>query len=381
MKSHSTAKSRAKGPFPTVATIANELAPQKTTNMNGLTRRQFFPAALALGLGGALGSLDCVFGAGGPVKVRLGTLAPRGSSYTKHLLAMGEQWRQAPGGGVLLTIYPDGTMGSEADMVRRMRLGQLQAGMLTAAGLAEIEPAVSGLQNLPMMFRALEEVDYIGEKLQPMLEKRLEEKGFVVLFWGDTGWVRFFSKQPVIRPDDLKKTKLFVRAGSAAELDSYRSVGCNPVPLETVDILPSLQTGLINAVPLPPSIALAGQVDGAAPHMLDLDWAPLVGAAVMTKKTWDAIPLEGREALRKAATGIGKLIKADGRRESAESVEAMRKRGLKVHPVTSEVEAEWRREAEAAYPKIRGVIVPEDMFDEVVKQLKVYRAAREGNKQ
>jgi TRAP-type C4-dicarboxylate transport system substrate-binding protein len=327
-----------------------------------------------------LGSVDRVFGAGGPVKVRLGTIAPRGSSYAKHLLVMGEQWRQAPGGGVLLTIYPDGTMGSEADMVRRMRLGQLQAGMLTAMGLADIEPAVTGLQYMPMMFRSLEEVDYIGEKLQPMLEKRLEEKGFVVLFWGDTGWVRFFSKQPVIRPDDLKKTKLFVWAGSAVEVDSYRSIGFNPVPLETVDILPNLQTGLINAVPLPPSIALAGQVDGEAPHMLDLDWAPLVGAAVITKKAWDAIPLEGREALRKAATETGKLIKADGRRESVESVEAMRKRGLRVHAVTPEVEAEWRREAEAAYPKIRGGIVPGDIFDEVVKQLKAYRAARAGNK-
>ena len=348
--------------------------------MNGLTRRAFLATVLALGLGGALSSLDRVFGAGGPVKVRLGTLAPRGSSYYKHLQAMGEKWRQAPGGGVLLTMYPDGTMGTEADMVRRMRLGQLQAGMLTAAGLADIEPAVSGLQYMPMMFRSLEEVDYIVEKLQPMLEKRLEEKGFVVLFWGDTGWVRFFSKQPVIRPDDLKKTKLFVRAGSAAELDSYRSVGINPVPLETVDILPNLQTGLINAVPLPPSIALAGQVDGAAPHMLVLDWAPLVGAAVITKKSWDAIPLEGREALRKAATETGKLMKADGRRESVESVEAMRKRGLRVHAVTPEVEAEWRREAGAADPKNRGGIVPADIFDEVVKQLKAYRAARAGDK-
>jgi len=348
--------------------------------MNGLTRRKVFRAALALGLGAALGSLDRVFGAGGPVRVRLGTLAPRGSSYYKHLQAMGEQWRGAPGGGVLLTIYPDGTMGSEADMVRRMRLGQLQAGMLTAVGLADIELAVTGLQNLPMMFRSLEEVDYIGEKLQPMLEKRLEEKGFVVLFWGDTGWVRFFSKQPVIRPDDLKKSKLFVWAGSAADVDIYSSVGLNPVPLETVDVLPSLQTGLIDAVPLPPSIALASQVDSAAPHMLDLAWAPLVGAAVITKKTWDEIPLEGRDALRKAATETGKLIKADGRRESMESVEAMRKRGLRVHPVTPEVEAEWRREVEAAYPKIRGVIVPADMFDEVVKQLKAYRAARAGDR-
>jgi TRAP-type C4-dicarboxylate transport system substrate-binding protein len=362
------------------ATIANELASQTTTQVSGLTRRKFFLAVLAFGLGAASGSFDRVFSAGGPVRVRLGTLAPRGSSYYKHLQAMGEKWRQAPGGGVQLTIYPDGTMGGEADMVRRMRLGQLQAGMLTAVGLADIEPGVAGLQNLPMMFRSLEEVDYIGEKLQPMLERRLEEKGFVVLFWGDSGWVRFFSKQPVIRPDDLKQSRLFVWAGSATDVDTYRSVGVNPVPLETVDILPSLQTGLIDAVPLPPSIALAGQVDGAAPHMLDLAWAPLVGAAVITRKTWDAIPLEGRNALRTVAMEAGKLIKADGRRESVESIEAMRKRGLKVHTLPPEVEAEWRREVEAAYPKIRGVIVPGDIFDEVVNQLKAYRAARAGDR-
>jgi len=381
MGSHSATKSHPQGSIPTAAPSPSEWAPQNPTKLNGLTRRRFLPVVLAVGLGGMWGFLDRVFGAGSPVRVRLGTLAPRGSSYTKHLLAMGEQWRQAPGGGVLLTVYPDSVMGSEADMVRRMRLGQLQAGMLTAAGLAEIEPAVTGLQYMPLMFRSLEEVDYIGEKLQPMLEKRLEEKGFVVLFWGDTGWVRFFSKQPVIRPDDLKKTKLFVGAGRPADLESYRAVGCNPVPLETVDILPSLQTGLINAVPLPPSIALAGQVDGVAPHMLDLDWAPLVGAAVMTKKTWDAIPLEGREALRKAATETGRLIRADGRRESVESVEAMRKRGLRVHAVTPDIEAEWRQVVEAAYPKIRGVIVPADIFDEVLTQLKAFRAARgEGKK-
>ncbi len=360
--------------------ITNQAASRRTTGMAGLTGRRSFLAALALGLGGALTSLGRAFGASSQVRVRLGTLAPRGSSYYKHLQAMGEAWRQAPGGGVLLTIYPDGTMGSETDMVRRMRLGQLQAGMLTAVGLADIELAVAGLQDLPLMFRSLEEVDYIGEKLQPMLEKRLEEKGFVVLFWGDTGWVRFFSKQPVIRPDDLKKSKLFVWTGSAADVDIYRSVGLNPVPLETVDMLPNLQTGLINAVPLPPSIALASQVDRAAPHMLDLEWAPLVGAAVITKKTLDADPPEGRDALRKAAAEAGKLVKADGRRESVESVEAMRKRGLQVHTVTPDIRAEWQREVEAAYPKIRGPIVPADMFDEVVKELKAYRAAREGNK-
>ena len=88
---------------------------------------KFLSVALALPF---LVSLDRAVAAA-PIKVRLATLAPKGSSYTKHIQTMGEAWRRAPGGGVLLTIYPDGTMGSEADMVRRMRLNQLQAAMVT----------------------------------------------------------------------------------------------------------------------------------------------------------------------------------------------------------------------------------------------------------
>ena len=311
-------------------------------------------------------------GAEKAAKIRLGTLAPRGSSYFKHLQAMGETWKSA---GVQLTIYPDGTMGSEADMVRRMRLGQLQAGMMTVVGLQDIEAGAAGLQNIPMMFRSLEEVDFVGTKLQPMIEKRMAEKGFVVLCWTDTGWVRFFSKTPIIGPDDLKRTKLFVWAGSTADVDIYRTVGCTPVPLETADILPGLRTGLIDAVPLPPTIALAGQVDSVAPHMTEISWAPLVGALVMTKKSWDSLSPAAQETVRKGAAEAGRRIKEDGRRESVESVAAMQKRGLTVHTVPAEKLTEWLQEVEPTYPMVRGTMVPADIFDEVAAQVKAYREA------
>ena len=312
--------------------------------------------------------------AGAPVKVRLGTLAPKGSSYSRHLQVMGEEWRKAPGGGALLTIYPDGAMGSEEDMVRRMRLGQLQAAMVTTTGLSEIEPGVAGLQSMPKVYRTLEEVDFIAQKLQPMLEKRMEAKGFIVLFWSDTGFVRFFSKQPVVAPDDLRKTKLFVAASRPAEAEIYRFVGCHPVPLEVADILPSLQTGLIDCVCMPPTIALALQIDGVAPNMLDMNWVPLSGAAVITRKTWDTIPPETQQAIRASAREAGKLIKADGRRENLESIEAMKKRGLKVHTLTPQLNAEWDEVVAKSYPKVRGTAVPEDIFDEVTAELKTFRA-------
>ena len=307
-------------------------------------------------------------------RINLGTLAPRGSVYHQSLQAMAQAWRQAPGGGVRLVIYPDGTQGGEADMVRLMRVGSLQAGLFTAVGLSEIEPGVSGLQNVPMLFRDLDEFERVTEQLRPSLEKRMAEKGFVVLFWVDAGWVRYFSKEPVLTPEDLKRTKIFVWAGSPDQVAIMRHAGYTPVPLETADIIPSLQTGLITAVPSPPIFALAGQLDLRAPHMLQLNWAPLVGACVIRKPAWDKIPQSTRETLLTAATRSGKEIRANSRKENDAAVAAMQQRGLKVNPVTPEAEQKWRAAAEQSYPEIRGRIVPADIFDELMQKVRDYRA-------
>ena len=259
-------------------------------------------------------------------KIKLTTVAPKGSSYHRSLQRLGESWRSISGGSVELIVYAGG-MGGEAAMVERMMIGQSQAGLLTATGLALIEPGVAGLQNMPMMFRSLDEVDYIGRKLQPKLQERMHDKGFVVLSWIDTGWVRFFSRTPVVRIDDLKKLDLFTWAGDSKTIDVMTHAGLKPVPLETDDILTGLQTGLIDAVPMPPFYALALQVYRHAPHMLDLHWAPLVGALVVTRKAWDRIPVELQSEMRDAAAQTGAEIKAAGRSEGAQSILTMRKVG------------------------------------------------------
>ncbi|MEI6211925.1 MAG: TRAP transporter substrate-binding protein DctP [bacterium] len=309
-----------------------------------------------------------------PLKVKLATLAPTGSSYHKSLMAMRESWKKSSNGGVELVIYADGKLGGEADTVNLMAVNSVQASMLTAVGLSEIELGVSGLQNIPMGFHSLDEVDYVGERLRPLLQERLAKKGFVVLFWTDAGWVRFFAKKPFATPDELKKLKLFTWAGCPEQVTIYKSAGFNPVPLETADILPGLQTGLIEAVPAPPVFALVGQMDTRAPHMLELNWGPLVGACVIRKETWEKIPADLREGLLTSAAATGVEIKANARRESDDSVKAMEKRGLTVTKITPEQEAQWRLVAEAAYPQIRGSFVPADVFDQALAAIKEFRS-------
>jgi TRAP-type C4-dicarboxylate transport system substrate-binding protein len=313
-------------------------------------------------------------GADETVKIRLGTLAPRGTSWHRSLLEMGEKWRAAQGAGAAFIVYTDGSQGGEADMVRRMRVGQLNAALLSVVGLTEIDDSVAALQKMPMVFRSWDELDYLREKLRPTLEKRFLDKGFVVLFWGDAGWVRFFSKEPALRPADYRRMKVFAWAGDNPQVEIMKTLGYQPVVLEISDILPGLQTGMISMVPSTPFYALIGQFYNHAPYMLDMNWVPIVGAVVITRKAWDAMTPSDQKALRQAGDAAGVELRALSRRENEESVEAMKKRGLKVQPVTPELEAEWRRVAEQAYPMIRGKMVPADLFDEVQRLLKEYRA-------
>lgn len=312
------------------------------------------------------------------VPVKLATLAPKGTSFHLILQEMGQKWRQAPDGGMRLIIYTDGTMGGEADMVKRMRLGQLHAGLLTINGITEIEQSVAGLQNIPMAYRSLDEAQYVREKLAPRYEKLLEEKGFIVLGWFDSGWIHIFSRKPLRTPEDLRGEKVFVVTGSEATVNIARSLNMQPVALEPTDILVSLQTGLVSVVTAPPFYALAGQFYQPAPHMLEINFAPLVGALAISTRSWNMMTPAQREIARKTGTEACAKITEAARREMRESIEAMQKRGLQVQKVDGELEKTWDSFVQSLREKIRGSIVPEDEYDRIIALIEEYRAAHTG---
>ena len=146
-------------------------------------------------------------------------------------MEIGETWRNAEGGNAKYLVYTDGSQGGEAEMARRMRIGQLQGALLSVVGLREIEPSISALQAMPLLFRTWEEVDYVREKMRAGMEKKFLDKGFVVLAWGDAGWVRFFSKEAAFRPDDYKKMKFFAWGSEPEQQAIMKSLGYTPVPL------------------------------------------------------------------------------------------------------------------------------------------------------
>lgn len=331
------------------------------------------PATLVMALLAATGAVPAQ--AAGATTLRIATVAPAGSSFHKSLQQLAADWQRAPGGGVTLDIYP-GTQGGEAQIARRMRVGQIQGAVLTANGLGQIERDATALQLMPMMFDDWNEVDYVREALRARLEGRLLESGYVVLFWGDAGWVRFFSTRPIGSAADLRSMRVYAD-GSDPQAFALMRDYYTPVPLDPDKILLGLRNGMIDAVPIPAFLANFMQIAGQAPYMLDLRWAPIVGAMVVTRGAFEKLPTETREYVLRTGREAGLRIREQARAEDEAAVAAMRdKQGLKVVTLAPAAEAEWRGHVERMYPQIRGSIVPAGIFDAAVAARDTYRAGR-----
>jgi TRAP-type C4-dicarboxylate transport system substrate-binding protein len=310
-----------------------------------------------------------------PIIVRMATLVPDGSSWHLILKESADAWQKASGGRVTVRLFPGGVAGDDPDVVRKMRLGTLNAGVLTSVGVAEIDKSVYAM-GIPLMYDSYDEVYWVLDKMRPKLEASLEAKGFIVLNWADAGWVHFFAKKPVAVPDDLRALKLFSWAGDAEFVQVWRSAGFDPVPLPSTEIATALQTGLVEALGSPPQVAVISQFFTHAKYMTDLRWQLLLGATIITKSTWEKLPAELRPELMKLSQQAGLRLRKEVRDAESRDVEAMKKRGLTVVTPTPAQRAEWQKLTESIYPQIRGKLIPAEAFDEAMRYRDEYRKQR-----
>ena len=71
----------------------------------------------------------------------------------------------------------------------------------------------------------------------------------------------------------------------------------------------------------------------------------------------------------------GGVVSSIGKGLGAASIGAlMEARGLKVTTPTPELERDWQELARKSWPRIRGTMVPAEMFDRVERLLAEYRA-------
>ena len=302
----------------------------------------------------------------GEIVIKVATLAPQGSEYHKILQEMGAQWQKASNGRIVFRLYPGGVTGDDLDIIRKMRLGTLDAGLLTVGGLSHIDRSILALE-VPLAYADYGELDCVRDQVAPRLERQMEEKGFIVLGWSDGGWTHFFTKSPVSTPDDLKKLKMFSLAGDDQYVELCKKAGFNPVPLPSTEIATALQTGLVNAITMTPQGVLLMQWQKQLTYMTDINWAVLLGGIVITKSAWEKIPVEIRPAIRQASLEACQHMREFARQTEQRDLEALKKSGVQVVPVDEKVLDDWRSLIQGVLKQVRGSYVPADALDTALK--------------
>ena len=200
------------------------------------------------------------------ITIKLASLVPENTPWGAAINRMATEWSQATGGEVELVVYHNGVAGDEAEVLRKLRMNQIQAAVFTSIGLNSVTPEILTL-SYPFLIRTDPELNEVLGRLKPELDAKMRQNGFVTLAWARAGWIRVFSRSPVYVPNDMRKLKVSASPTELEMMQAVKTMGYQIVPLNLNDILVSLNSGMGDVVWQSP-IAVAGyQIFGVAKNM------------------------------------------------------------------------------------------------------------------
>jgi TRAP-type C4-dicarboxylate transport system substrate-binding protein len=306
--------------------------------------------------------------------IKLSTLAPEGSTWMNVLTDLSKDLEKQTDGQLKFKFYAGGVSGDEKDVVKKIRIGQLHGAAFTGVGLGEIAPETR-LLDAPWLFRSRGELETLRAKFSKELGAAVEKGGFVLLGWTDLGSVYIFTKNPISSPEEMKREKMWVWEGDPIAQAAYKALGVNPVPLSVVDVMQSLQTGMINGVYGPPLGVVALQWHSKLKHIYPVPIAESTGAVLVSKKFFDSLPEAQRKILLDVSAKHLKHLNELTNVENDKALEALKTQGL--HLASDPGPATRRKYEElgkAARMELAGRLFSEELLAKFEKELAALRA-------
>jgi TRAP-type C4-dicarboxylate transport system substrate-binding protein len=304
------------------------------------------------------------------VVLKIATLAPEGTTWMKQFRKLQERVEQRTERRVTFKFFSGGVQGDEKDVLRKMRAGQLSGAAITGIGLSMIDPEVRALEGA----RSYGELDHARERLGPLLKKKFEERGYILMGWGDVGPVHVFSKIPIKSLADLRQTRLWMWSDDPITRQLFTALELHGIPLGVPEVLPALSTGSVDAFMGSPLSTLALQWAPHARYMTSAVVGMATGATVLSKKAWDEIAPADRAILEEEGRKLERDAESEIRHENVAALEAMKKKGLQEIPTPTEMTRDVaKRILSVAEKTAQGF--SKDFQVEVAKLLEEYRRA------
>jgi TRAP-type C4-dicarboxylate transport system substrate-binding protein len=279
--------------------------------------------------------------------LRIASLAPAGSSWMKVLNAWNKTLIEKTDGKLKMRFYPGGSQGDERDFVRKMRVGQLDGGVVTMTGMSMLVPAMNVL-TLPGFLNTYEELDRVRDRMAGEFEAMFTKENMKLVGWGDAGKTRLFSAEPIQAPSQIKAMRPWVWKDDPIFVEFYQVIGASAVRLGVPEVYPALQTRMVDVIASSALTAVALQWYTRVKYMTAHNSAIIAGGTVMRKDKYDELPPELREVFDSTSKRAHELLNKTIRKDDDKAYQVVLKKGIK--PIEAgDKQAEW----DSAYAKVR----------------------------
>jgi len=308
------------------------------------------------------------------VNVRIASSLPRNSDWGRALERLASDWARVTNNQVRAVVSHDGREGSETRMLTSLSSDAVQVVVLTSAGIAEICPEVMCL-SVPFLIRNNTELDLVLQNIQPVLESHVRNE-FVVIAWSKGGWVYLFSKEMVLTPDDLRRQRLGTSPGLNEMNTTFRTMGFQLVETDLSSIGTRLASNMLNSIYMIPAAIAPMQLHRSLNHLLDLPIAPIMGAIVMNRVTWNKISQPYQQEILKVTQRIAAEFDSSMARTESSAISAMSRDGLSVNKPSQVQQEIWYSDIQKATPSLVGSVFNRDLYNRINDILERSRSGR-----
>ena len=267
---------------------------------SSLTRRGFVGATTGAALGFAFPAI--ALGAE-PRTLSFAYDQPRETAYGIFADTFGSKLAELSSGALKVQVYPSAQLGSEPEAAQKVRSGDVDFTLNSAANAATIAPqvAVFALEYLYGDEKLLER-SVLDPGVNDTVRKLFRSTATGAIALGmimQTGLRNMYAKFPITSVNDIKGKKVRVQAAKTEDafMNAYGAV---PVHMPFGQVYTSLQTGVVEVAENGVGTYLSNKHYEVAPVLSLTQHEANNNVVMMSEKTWNSLDRNGQRWVEQA---------------------------------------------------------------------------------
>jgi tripartite ATP-independent transporter DctP family solute receptor len=235
-----------------------------------------------------------------PTQLRIGHGLPATHPVHPSMQHFADIVRDRTGGALEITIFPDGQIGQEANLVAQVQAGKLDF-VKASASVLERRASAYRVFSLPFVFRdhahwTRVTTNAVGESILASTASI----GLVGLTYYDAGARSFYGRKAVGHPDDLKGLKIRIQQ-SPTMARMMRLFGAQGIEMAWDQVYTALKLGLVDGAENNISALVVGRHGEVVTHYSLNEHTMVPDVFLMSAQRWQALTPAHQTIMREAA--------------------------------------------------------------------------------